>query len=219
MKVGNDIFSYGYSISIQIFLFNNKMMPLEKAPKSWADLTKAEYKGKFMVGNPAMTTAGYYSFFQFLQMYGWDAMEKYVENGVFSPSVNAVPIAVARGEVAMGITEETKAWKMAEQGYPVKVYYPTEGIVPTLGGIALVKNSPNSENGLLLADFINSREAHNINVAIRNRRMARSDANPPKGLVPLPDLKVNEKIDLAEAWRMRPEWVKKFDEIFLRKRK
>ena len=219
LKNGNDILAYGYTISIQVFIINTNVMPFDKAPKSWGDLLKPEYKGKFMVGNPSLTSAGYYSFFQVLQTYGWDAMENYVENAVFSPSVNAVPVSVARGEMAMGLSEETKSWAQAEQGFPVKVYYPTEGIIPTMSGIGVVKNPPHPENAVLLADFILSEEGQNINVATRNRRVPRIGANVPKGLVPFSELKFNEKANEAEANTMHTEWVKKFDEIFSRKSK
>ncbi|MDA0674853.1 MAG: extracellular solute-binding protein [Proteobacteria bacterium] len=213
--------AYGYNISIQVFAVNTKKMKVEDAPKSWKELTLPKYKGKFMVSNPALASAGYYSFSQMLQMYGWNEMEKYIENARFVSSTNAVPSNVSRGEVEFGLVEETKSWALAEKGFPVKVIYPSEGIVPTVAGIGILKNSPNPENALLFAEFLNSLEGHNINVATRNRRTPRPDSNPPKGLVPLSELKVNttRAMNIQETIEMKGEWMKKFDEILNKKGK
>jgi iron(III) transport system substrate-binding protein len=213
--------AYGYNISIQVFAVNTNKMKVEDAPKSWKELTLPKYKGKFMVSNPALASAGYYSFSQMLQMYGWDEMEKYIENARFVSTANAVPANVSRGEVEFGLVEETKSWELAEEGFPIKVIYPSEGIVPTVGGVGIVRNSPNPENAKLFAEFLNSVEGHNINVATRNRRTPRPDANPPKGLVPLSELKINttRAMDIQETIDMKNEWMKKFDEILNKKGK
>ena len=213
--------AYGYTISIQVFAVNTNKMKAEDAPKSWKELALPKYKGKFMVGNPALTGAGYYSFSQMLQMYGWDEMEKYIENARFVSSTDTVPANVGRGEVEFGLVEETKSWSLAEEGFPIKVIYPSEGIVPNVGGVGILRNSPNPENALLFAEFLNSLEGHNINVATRNRRTPRADANPPKGLVPLSEIKVNatRAMDIQESYDMKAEWLKKFDEILHKKGK
>ncbi len=66
-------------------------------------------------------------------------------------ATNAVPANVGRGEVEFGLVEETKSWGLAEEGFPVKVINPEEGAVPSVGGIAILKNSPNPENSHELA--------------------------------------------------------------------
>ena len=221
INVNGETYAYGYSIVMQVFVVNTNQMKVADAPKAWKDLTKPQYKGKFMVGNPALTGAGYYSFFQFLQMFGWDETEKYIENARFMSSVNAVPANVGRGEIAIGLVEETKSWELAEQGFPVAVIYPEEGVVPTVSAIGLIKNGPNAENAMLFAEFMNSREGHNVNVATRNRRTPRPDANAPKGLAPLNELKINTmpQINVLESIEKKAEWLKTFDEIFNRKGK
>jgi iron(III) transport system substrate-binding protein len=221
VKHGEDIYAYGYAISFQVFAVNSQKMALADAPKSWQDLTKPQYQGKIMVGNPALSGGGYYSFFQFLQMYGWDAVDKYVENARFQASTGAVPANVGRGEVAVGLTEETMAWDLAEKGFPVSVIYPEEGVVPTLNAIGLIRNSPNPENAILLAEFMNSVEGNNINVATRNRRSPRADADRPKGLAPIAELKVNTspKINVPESIAKKSEYLKGFDEVLQRKGK
>ena len=217
MKVGDDIMGYGYNVSIQIFVVNTNVMKLEDAPTSWKQLMLPKYKGKFMVGNPALSSAGYYSFSQMYIMNGREGIEKYVENGTFMPKTNLVPANVGRGETAFGLVEETKSWGLADKGFPVKVIYPDEGVVPTVAGIGLIKNGPNPENGLLFAEFMNSRAGHNINVATRNRRAPRKDADAPRGLPPFSELKLNATVNVDETIKNRDAWVKIFDEYFYKK--
>ena len=132
-----------------------------------------------------------------------------------------MPANVSRGEVEFGLVEETKSWELAEEGFPIKVIYPSEGIVPTVGGVGIVRNSPNPESAKLFAEFLNSVEGHNINVATRNRRTPHPDANPRKGLVPLSELKINttRAMDIQETIDKKAEWMKKFDEILNKKGK
>ena len=178
-----------------------------------------KYKGKFMVGNPALSSAGYFSYAQMYIMYGRAGIDKYVENGTFVSKTNMVPANVGRGEVAFGLVEETKSWGLADKGFPVKVIYPAEGVVPTVGGIGLIKNRPNMENGLLLAEFMNSREGQNINVATRNRRASRKDADAPRGLAPFSELILNQNVSVDGTMNNYNDWVKIFDEIFYEKQK
>jgi iron(III) transport system substrate-binding protein len=219
MKVGDNIMAYGYNVSIQIFVVNTNVMKVGDAPTSWKQLMLPKYKGKFMVGNPALSSAGYYSFSQMYIMNGRAGIEKYIENGTFMAKTNLVPANVGRGETAFGLVEETKSWGLADKGFPVKVIYPSEGVVPTVAGIGLIKNAPNRANGLLFAEFMNSREGHNINVATRNRRAPRKDADAPRGLAPFSELKLNPTVNVAETIKNRDAWVKMFDEIFYKKQK
>ena len=219
MMVGDKIMAYGYNVSIQIFVVNTNVMKIGDAPTSWKQLMEPKYKGKFMVGNPALSSAGYYSFSQMYIMNGREGAEKYVENGTFMPKTNLVPANVGRGETAFGLVEETKSWGLADKGFPVKVIYPDEGVVPTVAGIGLIKNRPNMENGRLFAEFMNSREGHNINVATRNRRAPRKDADAPRGLAPFSELKLNPKVNVDETVKNRDAWVKIFDEFFYKKQK
>jgi ABC-type Fe3+ transport system substrate-binding protein len=171
-------------------------MSVADAPRSWKDLLKPQYKGKFLLGNPGSTTAGYDSYAQMLQIVGPNEVKKFIDNAVFSSETNLVPQEVGRGEVAMGLVEETKSLEMINQGYPVEMIYPSEGLVPTIDGWALVRNAPHPDNAKLFTDFMDSQEGQNINVTARNRRVARDDATSPKGLLPMSQLKVNTTVDV-----------------------
>src|SRR4029078_10895428 len=81
---------YGFSQPLQAFVINTKMMPLDKAPKSWADLAKPEYKGKLLMAQPAQSGSAYSQMYQIVGLYGWGAMAEAIENRTLGHSSKAV---------------------------------------------------------------------------------------------------------------------------------
>jgi iron(III) transport system substrate-binding protein len=219
IRKGDDILGYGFATSMQIFVVNTTIMEAAAAPKSWRDLMDPRFKGKYMVGNPALSTAGLESWSQMVQMYGRPGAEAYVDNAVFSAQTNLVPQNVGRGEVAIGLVEETKSKELERQDFPVALIYPAEGVMPTVGGIALVRNGPHPETARTFAEFLNSREAHEVNVAARNRRSPRLDAPPPQELPPMSQIKLNDKATADHLVADRADLIHLFEEIFYKKQK
>lgn len=214
---GKDIMGYGYTITIQTFAINTKEMPLAQAPKSWKDVLNDKYKGKFMLGNPALSTAGLESATEIYQMFGEEGLKKLAANAQFASKTNLVPQNVGRGEVAFGLVEETKTLNLVDEGYPVKLVYPSDGVTPVCNVLALIKNRPHPENGKLLVDFLTTREGQNINVKTRNRRVPRLDADPPKGLAPLSSLKINAAVNVDKMVSERDKVVKLFNKYYAKR--
>ncbi len=215
VKRGDDVMGYGFTILIQVFAINEKEISVADAPKSWKEVLDDKYKGKFMLGNPALSTAGLDSASQIYAMFGEEGIKKLAANAQFAAKTNLVPQSVGRGEVAFGLVEETKTQALALEGFPVKLVYPSDGVTPTVGMLALIKNRPNPENGKLLHDFLTSREGQNINVSTRNRRTPRIDADPPKGLPPMTALKVNRAVAPEKMVSERDHVVALFNKYYV----
>ncbi len=212
--VAKDHRYYEFQTTIQTIGVNTDEMDLADAPKSWADLIDPKYKGKILMANPSLSGAGWGQLDQMVQLYGWDYVEKLVENAVFIPKTNVVPVQLGRGEFPIGLAEETKNFDQRQEGYPVEVIYPAEGVALRAGAVGIIKGGPNPENAKLFADFHNSKEAHEINVAVRNRRSSRHDVPPPDGLPPLQELSVDPNFDPTLAGKTKEETLQKFDQIF-----
>lgn len=185
---------YGFTITMQCFAINTREMPLDQAPRSWRDVLDDRYKRKFMIGNPALSKAGLDTFMIIHTMFGEEGVRKLSQNGLFAPQTNIVPQSLGRGEIAFGVVEETKTRELIDEGFPVALRYPAEGVTPTTSMLALVRNRPNAENGKLLLDFLTSREGLNLNVQGRNRRVARSDCDAPKNLPPMSEITINAAV-------------------------
>jgi iron(III) transport system substrate-binding protein len=204
---------YGFSQPLQAFVINTKMMPVEKAPKSWADLAKPEYKGKVLMAQPAQSGSAYSQMYQIVGLHGWDVMAKVIENGTFVTSSKLAYANVGTGEFPIGITGEFNVLTMKDEGQPVAAIYPSEGTGLTMDGNGIIKGAPNLANAKKFIDYANSKAAHEILVKIDNRRSVRADVPAPPGLPSTTEIKVVPYDSVAAAGKKK-EYLERFDKIF-----
>ena len=216
--IGKDLKYYGFTDTIYTLILNTDEMKQADAPKSWKELGDPKYKGKIIMANPSLSGSAYNQLATFVQLYGWDLVEKIVANAVIVPKSRLVYSLVAKGEYPVGVTEETKAYVEAAKGFKTVSIYPTDGM-PIMGAaVGIIKNAPNTKNAKLLATFINSKEGQGIHVKVRKRRVPRTDVKQPKGLPPISTVNVLYDFDVVKAAANREAYLKKFDEIFSKKK-
>jgi iron(III) transport system substrate-binding protein len=208
---------YGVELALMIFIVNTKEMALAKAPQSWKDLGSSKYKGKIVMANPALSGSAYSQLAQMIQLYGWGLVDKVVGNAIIVPKSRLVYTQVGRGEFPVGLTEESRVYASIKKGFPVKPVYPSEGTAIRLSSIGIIKGGPNPKNAKLFVDFRVSREANIIQTKVRGKRVVRADVKPRKGMPPTSSLKLF-KYDAKAAGGMREANLKKFDEIFAKKK-
>ncbi|MCC7049927.1 MAG: extracellular solute-binding protein [Alphaproteobacteria bacterium] len=211
--MGPDGKYYGFSTNFQAFIVNTKMMPLDKAPKSWTDLTKPEFKGKILMANPAQSGSAYSQMHQILMLYGWDTMAKIIQNASFVPSSKLAFQNVAKGEIAVGLTSEFNILVSKLEGNPVEAVYPSDGTALIIDANGIIKGGPNTENARKFIDFISSAQAHKILVELDKRRSARKDVAPPPGLADASGIKTFA-YDTVGAAKDRNPNLEKFDKLF-----
>ena len=211
--VGPDNKYYGFSTNFQVYIVNTKMTPLDKAPQTWMDLTKPEFKGKVLMANPAQSGSAYSQMIQILQLYGWDVMDKVVGTATFVTSSKLAYQNVAKGEIPIGLTSEFNVVASQAEGLPVGAVYPKDGTALINDASGIVKGGPNPANARKFMDFINSKQAHQMIVDIDKRRSARNDVAPPAGL---PDAKTLKTFayDYKGATTMRKANLERFDKTF-----
>ena len=214
--IGPDNKFYGFSMPLQAFIVNTKMLPLDKAPKSWMDLGQARYKGQIVMANPSLSGSAYAQLAQMLQLHGWDLIQQVINNTTFVTSSKLVYQNVGKGEVAVGITGDYNVIKMRDKGYPVTAVYPSEGTGLRFDANGIIANGPNPEAAKRFVDFGNSREAHEIMVTLRKRRSVRVDVSAPKGQIPTADVPTFD-YDTNRAASERKATLLKFDELFAKK--
>lgn len=207
---------YGFSMNFQAFIVNTKMMPVESAPKSWADLAKPEYKGKIMMANPAQSGSAYSQMHQILMLYGWDMMQRIIPNANFVPSSKLAYQNVAKGEFPVGLTSEFNILKSKLEGFSVEAVYPSDGTAQIIDASGIIKGAPHLENAKLFLDYINSKPAHELLVSTDKRRSARADVAPPPGLAPIDGIKTFP-YDSVGAARDHAKDLELFDKYFASK--
>ncbi len=145
-------------------------------------------------------------------------MEKVDANAIIVTKSRLVYSLVAKGEYPIGVTEETKAYLQARKGFPTISIYPKDGM-PLMGSaVGVINNAPKLKNAKLLATFINSMEGQGIHVMVRGRRVPRLDVDSPKFLPKIKTLNILYKFDARKAAASRDKYLKKFDEIFAKKK-
>ncbi|MCC6194609.1 MAG: extracellular solute-binding protein [Burkholderiales bacterium] len=214
--IGPDNKYYGFSTNFQAFIVNTKMMPADKAPQTWSDLAKPEYKGKVVMANPAQSGSAYSQMQQILQLYNWDLMDKIVGVATFVPSSRLAYQNIAKGEMPIGLTSEFNIVASQAEGFPVVAIYPKDGTALINDASGIIKGGPNPENARKFLDFVNSKKAHEMIVAIDKRRSARSDVPPPAGLPPASTLKTFP-YDNKAATVNRKANLERFDKVFASK--
>jgi iron(III) transport system substrate-binding protein len=215
--VGKSHKFYAYSTAIQLFIVNTGLMTEVAAPKSWKALGNPKYKGKIIMAHPAVSGSAFRQIAQMVHLHGWGLVGKVVDNTNFVAKSRLVYTNVAKGEYAIGVTEESKPYRMAKDGYPTIAVYPAEGVAMSYGAVGLIKGGPNPKNARLFADFINSKEGHQIAVKVENRRSPRADVAAPKLMPKTSDIKFFE-FDEERAAKNREEILRKFEELYSKKK-
>ncbi|GAB4372253.1 MAG: ABC transporter substrate-binding protein [Spirochaetales bacterium] len=203
---------YGFSMPLQAFIVNTKMLPETKWPRKWIDLTNEKYKGELVMANPALSGSAYAQIYTIHQLYGMPALEKLAKIATFVASSTAVPEAVARGEYAIGVTGEGNIAEQIQKGAPVTAVYPEDGTGARFDATGIIAHGPNPETAKLFMEFVTTEEAYKIINQTRSRRVVLPKIPGPAGLPSLSQIKLI-KYDATHAGKIRKELTQKFSDL------
>lgn len=155
----------GFSSRVRVIIYNKNLVKQNEVPNFIYDLLNPKWKGKCAIANPLFGTTSFHIAALFTEL-GDDKANEFL-NGL---KQNAVVIAtsngdvkkrVADGEIAFGLVDTDDAIVAMREGKPVGMIFPDQNemgalIVPNT--ISLINNSPNSENGKKLMDYLLSAE-------------------------------------------------------------
>ena len=137
------------------------------APKSWADLANPVYKGHITMPSPLSSGTALLAVNGWLTAFGekggWDFMDKLHENvSTYGHSGSAPCRQSASGETIIGISYATPGVKSINEGAPIQIILPSEGLGWEIEAAAIVKGAKNLADAKVMADWISSREAAEI---------------------------------------------------------
>jgi iron(III) transport system substrate-binding protein len=161
------------------------------APTSWADLLKPEYKGRIVMPNPGSSGTGFLSVSSWLQSTGekggWDYMDKLHENiNTYLHSGSKPCKAAAAGEYLIGISFAFPGVELKNQGAPVEIILPKDGIGWDMEATGIMKGTPHQKEAQALADFAATADANALyneyyQVLARKDVAAKTPENYPAG--------------------------------------
>ena len=200
---------YGFSMPLQAFIVNTKLFTPDRYPQTWKDLADPKYKGEIILSNPALSGSAYAQIYMIWKLYGDSVLKGVAENAVFVASSTAVPESVARGEYAIGATGEGNIADHIRRGDPVTYVYPKDGTGARFDASGIIANGPNPKAAELFIDFLTSKEAYNIILKTRSRRVVIPELPGPGPLPALKDITLIN-YDAEEAAKLRDGLVERF---------
>lgn len=136
-------------------LLAEKRLPV---PRTWKELADPRYRGLVAYPNPNTSGTGYTLLATLVQVYGekaaFDLLKQIHKNVAEYTRSGAAPGQLAgRGEVAVGITFIHDAVDQVLKGFPITYGAPRDGTGYEIGGLSLVKATPNRANAQAFIDW------------------------------------------------------------------
>ncbi|WP_442600632.1 ABC transporter substrate-binding protein [Paenibacillus sp. KN14-4R] len=205
---------FGYSASALGIAYNTKSV--KTPPKSWDDLTKAEWKGKVNIPDPALSGSA----LDFITGYlstkgevGWKLFDQFKANGMALAGANQEAldpvITGAKSMVAAGVDYMT--YQAKAKGEPIDLVYPAEGTVISPRPASIMKSSKNVESAKAFIDYMISDEAQNLvanTYLLPGRKDVKAKDRPGVDQIPL------IKVDWAWMDSNGDATTKKFTQLF-----
>jgi len=124
-----------------------KEHPEAKAPTSWDDLLKPEFKGQIMVAHPSTSGTSYTALATILQIRGeeagWEYIKKYAAQISQYTKSGAAPakfVGLGEGAVAIVFSHDTVN-EIENNKAPLVLTFPAEGTGYEIGGVAIIKGA------------------------------------------------------------------------------
>ncbi len=136
-------------------------------PSSWADLTQPEYHGYVIMPNPNSSAAGLLAVVAWMELWGedaaWEYMDALHENISQYVHSGSKPCRMAAtGETVVGISYPVPGVTAINEGAPLSVVIPEEGIGSDIEGVAILAGARNLDAAQRLMDFAASEEGAQI---------------------------------------------------------
>lgn len=213
----------GFSSRARVLIYNKNLIEPDSLPQSILDFTNPRYKGQFTVANPLFGTTTFHmaALFSTLgeeQAKQW--MKDIKSNGVIIATSNGdVKKRVMQGEVAFGLTDTDDAFEAMKESDAVDFIFLDQqndgiGTLVMPNALSLIANSPNTENGQKLIDYLLSRETE-AKLAKSSAQMPLIEGTPVPEKVPSLDAIVPMRIDYDETSQTLEEiqpWLKQWAE-------
>jgi iron(III) transport system substrate-binding protein len=190
---------------------NTKLVSEAEAPKTWRDVLDPKWKDKLAVGHPGFSGAIGVWCVQMRKMYGWDYFRVLERNKPLIGRSSQDPVtAMNAGERAVGVAVPLGTTAVSvTRGNPLRLIYPTEGVLATLSPSAIIANAPHPNAAKLFMEF---QLGPGLSTVVRRffNPPLRPDVPPPEGVQPLAQIKMiaptleeqeKEVPEVRELWR------------------
>lgn len=191
---------------------NTKLLPPEKAPKTYEALLDPQWKGRMAISGVSTTAVNWVG--TMIIVHGRDFVRKLGQQNIriYNLTGRALANLMTAGEVTLSPTiYNSHVAASAEKGAPLGWFAP--GPVPvTDTGVAIARKAPHPHAALLFADFLMSKEGQQLYLEL-GYDSARSDVAGVGARV--------QKLYLTNRSnyiREYEDWARLYQEVFVRRR-
>lgn len=136
-------------------------------PTSWQDLLKPEYKDLIQMPTPQSSGTAYAIITTLVAIMGEDEAFEYMKKlnpiiQTYTSSGTGPSKGVAVGQAAIGIQFTPAFFEFIDQGYPLEVIFPTEGVGFEAPAVSIIKGAKNVESAKILIDWLVSKDGQDV---------------------------------------------------------
>ena len=202
---------YGLAARVRVLIVNTKLVPPDQRPKGLADLADPQWRNRVGIAKPLFGTTATHAAVLF-HLWGRVRTEKFLrdlkDNVQIMSGNKQVALAVARGQLAFGLTDTDDAIGERDKGEPVELVFPDQQpdglgalFIPT--AISAIKGAAHPREARQLIDYLLRPEVEarlaqgeSAQFPLNKQVETRSRAAPAQPIRPMP-------VDFAaaaEAW-------------------
>lgn len=127
-------------------------------PASWADLLRPEFKAHVQTPSPQTSGTGYNMVAALVMIMGEDKAFDYLKKlnpsiQTYTQSGTAPSKAAAIGQAGVGIQFTPAFLQLIEEGYPLKITFPKEGVGFEAPAVSILKGAPHLDLAKKLVDW------------------------------------------------------------------
>jgi iron(III) transport system substrate-binding protein len=187
-------------------------------PASWQDLTDPVYQGQISMPNPSSSGTGFLMVSSWIQLWGedaaWEFMDGLHENIAWYTHSGSKPCRQAgAGELPLGLSFAYRVVRSQEDGAPLSLIAPPEGLGWELEAFAIVHNTDKLEAAQRLADWSVTRKANELYAPGYEVVALPGVPNPNPELEAVAEFMIDNDFVWAAANRERilEEWTRRYD--------
>jgi iron(III) transport system substrate-binding protein len=181
-----------WRLNISPFAYNTTLVKDADAPKSFKDLLDPKWKSNLVKASPNYSGTIMTSTYETLMALGWDYFEALAKQDVMqTQSALEPPRKVASGEREVMVDgSEYFVFALIDQGNPIKIIYPAEGVPAITSPAATLKAAPHPNAAKLFYAYLFSKDVQQVMVDKGGTRSFHKLVKDRPDRVPLAQLKL-----------------------------
>lgn len=132
-------------------------------PSSWEDLADPAFRGLIQMPSPQSSGTGYAKVLTLIELWGEDRAFEFMRDmapnvQTFTQSGTAPSGALGVGETPIAIQFSPGFLRLVDEGFPVEVVFPSEGVGYEVAAVSILEGAANLEDAQALVNWITSVE-------------------------------------------------------------